>query len=174
VSVLDCGVFDDEAPLIATHSPSYIYKARARTTSPLPPLPPTHAPPPTRESDDDTLAFIQNLRNGTYKALVLDAPVTAYLVATMNDQCDLFAVGEPFETFDIAISFPPDAPDQMVADVSRWVVRLQVGGWGGAWGGVYVACSACWEPVYTAVFRAAECALHSACQLLPSHPHYPY
>jgi hypothetical protein len=60
------------------------------------------------------------------QALVLDAPVIAYLVATMNDRCDLFAAGQPFETFDIAIGFPGDAPDALVADVSRWIVHLQV------------------------------------------------
>ncbi|GBF93621.1 hypothetical protein Rsub_06343 [Raphidocelis subcapitata] len=77
------------------------------------------------ESDADTANFISNLRNGTYKALVLDAPVVAYLVATMNAECDLFSVGGMFETFDIAIAFPSDAPDWMVADVSREIVHMQ-------------------------------------------------
>ncbi|KAI8474114.1 MAG: hypothetical protein J3K34DRAFT_495859 [Monoraphidium minutum] len=99
------------------------------------------------ESDEDTAAFIGNLRNNTYKAraraaerqqlarggrplrapraLVLDAPVISYLVGTMNDLCDLYAVGEPFETFDLAIGFPPDAPDPLINDISKVIVRLQ-------------------------------------------------
>lgn len=60
------------------------------------------------------------------QALVLDAPVISFLVSTMNDQCDLYAVGEPFETFDIAIGFPPDAPDTMVSNISKIIVALQV------------------------------------------------
>jgi hypothetical protein len=34
-------------------------------------------------------------------------------------------VGEMFETFDIAIAFPSDAPDWMVDDISRQIVHLQ-------------------------------------------------
>ncbi|KIY97323.1 hypothetical protein MNEG_10639 [Monoraphidium neglectum] len=61
----------------------------------------------------------------TALALVLDAPVVSFLVATMNEQCDLFSVGEPFETFDLAIGFSPDAPDALTANISRVIVKLQ-------------------------------------------------
>lgn len=46
-----------------------------------------------RENDDDSVAFLANLRAGKYKALVLDAPVIDMWVAE-NTNCDLFAVGD--------------------------------------------------------------------------------
>lgn len=46
-----------------------------------------------RENDDDSAAFLANLRAGKYKALVLDAPVIDMWVAE-NTNCDLFAVGD--------------------------------------------------------------------------------
>jgi hypothetical protein len=34
--------------------------------------------------------------------------------------------GDPFETFNLAIAFPPDAPTELPANVSASIVRLQV------------------------------------------------
>jgi hypothetical protein len=36
------------------------------------------------------------------------------------------AAGDPFETFNLAIAFPPDAPTDLPANVSASIVRLQV------------------------------------------------
>lgn len=41
-------------------------------------------------------------------------------------ECDLYVVGDAFETFNLAIAFPPDAPDSLPAAVSASIVRLQV------------------------------------------------
>jgi hypothetical protein len=36
------------------------------------------------------------------------------------------SAGDPFETFNLAIAFPPDAPTELAANVSASIVRLQV------------------------------------------------
>ncbi|KAF8061162.1 eif3g-a [Scenedesmus sp. PABB004] len=55
-------------------------------------------------------AMLSALRGGEYEALVLDAPVLEYTAGT-NAACDLFVVGEPFETFSLALAFPPGFDD---------------------------------------------------------------
>lgn len=81
--------------------------------------------PAYRDTDADSQALLDNLRSHKYQALVLDTPVVQYLAAT-SSQCDLYPVGDSWETFDLAVAFPPDAPDGMVANVSASILRLQV------------------------------------------------
>ncbi|WIA44152.1 hypothetical protein OEZ86_010489 [Tetradesmus obliquus] len=76
------------------------------------------------EGEADKEAMVADLRAGTYDALVLDAPVLEYTVGT-NPDCDLFTVGEPFETFSLALAFPADFNDSTVFDFSASIVRLQ-------------------------------------------------
>jgi hypothetical protein len=40
--------------------------------------------------------MIERLKDGTFSALVLDAPVLEHAVGT-SDECDLFLVGDAFE-----------------------------------------------------------------------------
>lgn len=35
--------------------------------------------------------------------------------------------GDPFENFDLAIAYPPDVPEDLAANVSASLLRLQVG-----------------------------------------------
>ncbi len=49
------------------------------------------------------------------------------LLVMQAKDCDLYPVGDPFETFNLAVAFPPDAPDALPAAVSASIVRLQVG-----------------------------------------------
>ncbi|KAF8061164.1 hypothetical protein HT031_004626 [Scenedesmus sp. PABB004] len=58
------------------------------------------------------------------QALILDTPVVAYMAARAPG-CDLYAVGDPFETFNLAIAFPPDVPSALAANISASIVRLQ-------------------------------------------------
>eukprot|EP00878_Enallax_costatus_P007397 GHUV01007746.1.p1 GENE.GHUV01007746.1~~GHUV01007746.1.p1 ORF type:complete len:512 (+),score=103.94 GHUV01007746.1:351-1886(+) len=75
-------------------------------------------------NDNDTNTMLNNLRTHTYQALVLDAPVVSYLAATAS-QCDLYPVGGLFETFNLAIAFPPDVPTDLAGNVSTSIVRMQ-------------------------------------------------
>lgn len=70
--------------------------------------------------------MLDNLRTRKYQALILDSPVVQYFAA-IAEQCDLYPVGDPWETFNLAIAFPPDTPDQLPANISASIVRLQVG-----------------------------------------------
>lgn len=79
----------------------------------------------SRDNDAETAAMLDNLRTHTYQALVLDAPVVSYLASTAT-QCDLYPVGELFETFNLAIAFPADAPTDLSGNISTSIVRLQV------------------------------------------------
>ena len=88
--------------------------------------------------------MLDNLREGTYKALVLDAPVIDYTVAT-NAQCDLYSVGDSFETFNLAIGFPPDAPNSIITPISAAILDLQVCGQG-----ILVSCVCLSCPKYSA------------------------
>lgn len=79
-----------------------------------------------RDNDVDTAALLDNLHTHKYQALVLDAPVVSYF-ASMADACDLYPVGDLFESFSLAIAFPPDSPTALAANISTSIVRLQVG-----------------------------------------------
>lgn len=69
--------------------------------------------------------MVKALRNGTYKALILDAPVLQY-IAGSNHDCDLFTVGDVFETFSLALAFPTDFTGPVIDTVTTSLVRLQV------------------------------------------------
>eukprot|EP00775_Hariotina_reticulata_P008417 gene8417-8601_t len=77
-----------------------------------------------RDNDDETRAMLDNLRTSRYSALILDTPVVQYFAAQAT-QCDLFPVGESFETFDLSIAFPENVPDALPQSVSASIVRLQ-------------------------------------------------
>lgn len=85
-----------------------------------------HLPTP-RDNAADLDKMVASLRDGTYTALVLDTPVLEY-VTSQNAECDLFLVGNTFETFSVALAFPPAANASTVYDFSRGIVQLQVGG----------------------------------------------
>lgn len=78
-----------------------------------------------RERQGDLQAMVDGLRAQKYTALILDAPVLEYVTGT-NEACDLFTIGEVFETFSLALAFPPAADDAMVFDFSKSIVSLQV------------------------------------------------
>lgn len=71
--------------------------------------------------------MVAELREKKYDALVLDSAVLEYTVGT-NEQCDLFVVGEPFETFSLALAFPADFDDAVIFQLSSSIVALQVRG----------------------------------------------
>jgi hypothetical protein len=79
----------------------------------------------TREREGDLQEMVDALKNGKYSALILDAPVLEHLVGT-NEECDLFLVGEMFETFSIALAFPPAFSDAVIYAFSQSIVKLQV------------------------------------------------
>ena len=78
-----------------------------------------------RDKQKDLDAMLAALRKERYSALVLDAHVLEY-VTGHNEDCDLFLVGETFESFSLALAFPPAFPDQDVFSFSRSIVKLQV------------------------------------------------
>ena len=78
-----------------------------------------------RDNDVDTGIMLNNLRTRKYQALVLDTPVVQYFAA-IAPQCDLFPVGDQWETFNLAIAFPPTVPSDLPANISASIVRLQV------------------------------------------------
>lgn len=78
-----------------------------------------------RETEGDLAAMIKSLRDEKYSALILDAPVLEY-VTSHNAECDLFLVGEVFETLSLALAFPPAFNDSDVYAFSRSIVKLQV------------------------------------------------
>jgi hypothetical protein len=41
-------------------------------------------------------------------------------------QCIFVSAGDPFETFNLATTFPRDAPTELAGNVSASIVRLQV------------------------------------------------
>jgi hypothetical protein len=96
-----------------------------------------HAPSTlNREGQGDLTDMIAALQNGTYTALILDAPVLEHIVGT-NDACDLFLVGTAFESFSLALAFPALAfpaafDDALLYEFSNNIVKLQVcpGAWG--------------------------------------------
>ncbi|WIA18264.1 hypothetical protein OEZ85_009732 [Tetradesmus obliquus] len=79
------------------------------------------------DTNADTAAFVDNLRSHRYQALVLDT-ATIMDMASHAEHCDLFPVGGAFQTFDLSIAFPPDAPDGLISNVSTSMVRLQTEG----------------------------------------------
>jgi ABC-type amino acid transport substrate-binding protein len=79
-----------------------------------------------RDNDEDTEKMLDNLRTGKYKALLLDAPVLEYIAAT-NPACDLYVVGDSFETFNLALEFPADFDDGLIGRMSAAILKLQVG-----------------------------------------------
>jgi ABC-type amino acid transport substrate-binding protein len=78
-----------------------------------------------RDQEADLDAMLAALRDGSYAALVLDAPVLEY-ISSHNEACDLFLVGEVFETFSLALAFPPAFNDSDVYAFSQSIVKLQV------------------------------------------------
>ena len=80
-----------------------------------------------RDNDEDTQKMLDNLRSGRYKALLLDAPVLEYIAAT-NPLCDLYVVGDSFETFNLALEFPADFDDALIARMSAAILKFQVKG----------------------------------------------
>ncbi|WIA44160.1 hypothetical protein OEZ86_010495 [Tetradesmus obliquus] len=76
------------------------------------------------DNDADTAAMLEALRSHKYQALVLDSPVVQYFAA-QAEQCDLFPVGDPFETFSLAVAFPPDVPTGLPQNITSSIVRLQ-------------------------------------------------
>jgi hypothetical protein len=69
--------------------------------------------------------MVDDLRDQKYTALILDAPVLEYVTGT-NEECDLFTVGDVFETFSLALAFPPAADDAVVYEFSKSIISLQV------------------------------------------------
>jgi hypothetical protein len=69
--------------------------------------------------------MVADLRSDKYTALVLDASVLEY-VTSHNEACDLFLMGETFESFSTALAFPPAFPEAAVYNFSKNIVRLQV------------------------------------------------
>lgn len=69
--------------------------------------------------------MLEGLKSGAYSALVLDAPVLEYVAGT-NEACDLFLVGDVFESFSLALAFPPAFSDATVFAFSQSIVKLQV------------------------------------------------
>lgn len=70
--------------------------------------------------------MVAGLRDGTYTALIMDAHVLEFTVGT-NEACDLFLVGgDVFESFSLALAFPPAFSDALVFDFSRSMIKLQV------------------------------------------------
>jgi hypothetical protein len=78
-----------------------------------------------RDTNADTAAFVDNLRSHRYQALVLDTASIMDLAAHA-EHCDLFPVGNAFQTFDLSIAFPQNMPDSFISNVSASMVRLQV------------------------------------------------
>eukprot|EP00878_Enallax_costatus_P024620 GHUV01026294.1.p1 GENE.GHUV01026294.1~~GHUV01026294.1.p1 ORF type:complete len:303 (+),score=29.84 GHUV01026294.1:1-909(+) len=76
------------------------------------------------DNDVDTGIMLDNLRTRKYQALVLDTPVVQYFAA-IAPLCDLFPVGDQWETFNLAIAFPPTVPSDLPANISASIVRLQ-------------------------------------------------
>jgi hypothetical protein len=79
-----------------------------------------------RDHSQDFKDMLDLLRAKEYDALVLDSAVLEYTVGT-NEECDLFVIGEPFETFSLALAFPADFDDAVVYALSSSIVALQVG-----------------------------------------------
>lgn len=98
--------------------------------------------PATREREGDLQEMVDALKNGKYSALILDAPVLEHTVGT-NEECDLFLVGDMFETFSIALAFPPAFSDAVIYAFSQSIVRLQVRR--GRWLWIVMSdCRGCW------------------------------
>eukprot|EP00879_Flechtneria_rotunda_P019430 GHRR01020408.1.p1 GENE.GHRR01020408.1~~GHRR01020408.1.p1 ORF type:complete len:473 (+),score=113.43 GHRR01020408.1:178-1419(+) len=72
----------------------------------------------------DQLAMIEALRAGEYDALVLDTPVLEHAMGT-DVHCNLFVVGDPFETFSLSLAFPAEFDDALVFAFSEAIVKLQ-------------------------------------------------
>ena len=71
--------------------------------------------------------MVDAVRSGKYKALVLDAPVLDYIVAT-NPWCDLYTVGDSFDNGNMGMEFPATADDAIIRNMSYAILNLQVGG----------------------------------------------
>jgi len=84
-----------------------------------------HATDTCRITLEDTKALHDNIRKKKYQALVLDAPVLRWMAANAPE-CDLYTVGQAFETWNLAIAYPPDVPDALGQAISASLIRLQV------------------------------------------------
>jgi hypothetical protein len=99
---------------------------------------------------------------------VLDT-ATIMDMAAHADQCDLFPVGGAFQTFDLSVAFPQDAPDDFISSVSASMVRLQVRN--SSWllqitsQAVPLASCQCQPPHQAVVFITVSRLLH-ACMVL--------
>jgi hypothetical protein len=78
-----------------------------------------------RDNAQDLEKMVASLRDGSYTALILDSPVLEYITG-QNEACDLFLVGDTFETFSVALAFPPATNSSLVYDFSLSIVKLQV------------------------------------------------
>eukprot|EP00775_Hariotina_reticulata_P007278 gene7278-7491_t len=78
------------------------------------------------ETSSSVQEMLDKLRDHQVDALVLDTPAAEYYTSTATPACNLFTVGQPFDTFYIGFAFPNDAPDDLVTNVSAAVVRLQL------------------------------------------------
>ena len=76
-----------------------------------------------RDTDEDEHNFIADLKSGHYDALLLDDSFLGY-TALYDPNCQLYTVGQAFETFSLAMGFPSDFDDEAVKAWSRWVAQL--------------------------------------------------
>eukprot|EP00775_Hariotina_reticulata_P007280 gene7280-7493_t len=70
--------------------------------------------------------MLNSLRLHDVDALVLDTPAAMSWASAAEPACDLFIVGEPFDTFFLSFAFPADAPDAFISNTSAAIVRLQL------------------------------------------------
>jgi hypothetical protein len=73
-----------------------------------------------RETDTDLAMMVEAVRSGNFDALVMDA-ITVQWLANSWEACDLQALGETIEQFNLANAFAPDADNRMIDLVSKWV-----------------------------------------------------
>ncbi|KAK9804717.1 hypothetical protein WJX72_001753 [[Myrmecia] bisecta] len=77
------------------------------------------------DNDADQQALFDTLRSGEIHALILDSPVLEY---TQSQQCDIHVVGQEFNTFNLALAFPPNTPVATIVRFSFSLVELQQDG----------------------------------------------
>lgn len=71
-----------------------------------------------RDTEDDGVAFITRLKSGEYRALLLDDTFLTH-AAMYDPECRLYTVGPVFETFSLAMGYPPDFDDEAIKAWSR-------------------------------------------------------
>ena len=120
----------------------------------LPPL------PPRRDSQADQDAMVDYLRQGQYQALVLDAPLMQFYAAT-DPLCQLYTVGDIFDTFTQGLAFPNSMDDVAIRE---W------NGWAHAAGG-FAAASVCCACTHTHTLHT-HTHTHSAGMPLRNRPRW--